>query len=154
GSLISAADEIRTLGLRAAALEPLGAGLCLIIAGLFFAGPLWRLNIYTISDFYRIRFGKKTEQLSVMLTVPAYAGWIAVQFLALSQLLHSFFGWPVSMIVLVLAILSMVLTMIGGLWSVTITDSLELSVIIIGLMVLAVNVFSGGGENGFFQGLF
>src|SRR5690606_29698086 len=80
--------------------------------------------------------------------------WIAVQFLALSQLLHSFFGWPVSMIVLVLAILSMVLTMIGGLWSVTITDSLELSVIIIGLMVLAVNVFSGGGENGFFQGLF
>src|SRR5690606_37644271 len=101
-------------GLRAIALEPLGAGLCLIVAGLFFAGPLWKMNIFTISDFYRVRFGKKAEFLSVFANIPSYACWIAVQLMAVSSLLNSIFGWPVFYIVLVVAFLSMFLTVIGG----------------------------------------
>ena len=35
GTLMAAADEIRASGLEAAALDPLGAGLCLLIFGCF-----------------------------------------------------------------------------------------------------------------------
>src|SRR5690606_24830138 len=106
-------------------------GLCLIIAGFFFAKPLWEMKIFTISDFYRERFGKKAEMISVFFNIPAYAGWVAVQLLALSGLLNSFFGWDISTTVLVIAVFSMLLTMVGGLWSVTITDSAQLLVIVI-----------------------
>src|SRR5690554_1537250 len=70
GTLITATDEIRFKGLGAVALEPLGAGLCLIIAGFFFAKPLWEMKIFTISDFYRERFGKKAEMISVFFNIP------------------------------------------------------------------------------------
>lgn len=154
GTLITATDEIRMAGLQAIALEPLGAGLCLVIAGLFFAGPLWRMNIYTVSDFYRIKFGKKAEYISVFANIPVYTGWIAVQLMALSQLLNSFFGWEVFTIVLIIAFLSMFLTMIGGLWSVTITDSVQLLIIIIGLLLLAFNVFDFYGEGSLLGGFY
>lgn len=154
GTLITATDEIREVGLRAVALEPLGAGLCLILAGLFFAKPLWKMDIYTVSDFYRVKFGKKAEFISVIANIPIYTGWIAVQFIALSRLLHSFFHWDVAYIILGIAFLSMILTMVGGLWSVTITDSIQLLVIIVGLFILALNVFDFYGGGNYFYGFF
>src|SRR5690606_20484904 len=36
GTLLTATDETRAEGLRAAALEPIGPGICLVLAGLFF----------------------------------------------------------------------------------------------------------------------
>ena len=32
--------------------------MCLILVGLFFAAPLYRMNLLTIGDFYRKRFGR------------------------------------------------------------------------------------------------
>ncbi len=44
GTLLTQADEVEAAGLQRAALDPFGAGLCLLLAGVFFAGPLWRMN--------------------------------------------------------------------------------------------------------------
>src|SRR5690606_27299534 len=41
GTLLTATDEVRTHGLRMAALDPLGAGLCLLLAGWLLARPLY-----------------------------------------------------------------------------------------------------------------
>ena len=59
GTLLTATDEIRAEGLRVTALEPYGAGLCLVLAGLFFAKPLWEMKLCTVSDLYRNKFGTK-----------------------------------------------------------------------------------------------
>lgn len=57
GTLLASADEVRRSGLRAAALDPWGAGVCLLLAGAFLARPLWRLKLLTVPDFFRRRFG-------------------------------------------------------------------------------------------------
>ena len=89
GTLLAVADEVRSQGLRATALDPVGAGGCLLLAGLFFAAPLWRLSLLTLPDFFRMRFGPRAEMVGALLMVPGYFGWIAAQFVALAGLLLS-----------------------------------------------------------------
>ena len=50
GTLLAVAGEVRQEGVRAAALDPFGAGTCLLLAGLFFAAPLWRMRLMTLPD--------------------------------------------------------------------------------------------------------
>lgn len=136
GTLITATDEIAQQGLSATALEPYGAGLCLILAALFFARPLWEMQLLTYSDFYRIKFGPKAEMVTVLLTIPSYVGWIAVQMIALAQILSVFFPLSPGIFILIVAAISFVLTVTGGMWSVSLTDSIQLLVIIAGLIYL------------------
>lgn len=44
-------------GLQGVVADPFGASLCLVLVGLFFAAPLYRISLITIGDFYRQRFG-------------------------------------------------------------------------------------------------
>ena len=53
GRFLTAADEIRNEGLRAAALDPYGAGLCLVLAGLFLAARLWSSTLVLPSSSLR-----------------------------------------------------------------------------------------------------
>ncbi|MFO0121073.1 MAG: sodium:solute symporter family transporter, partial [Inhella sp.] len=48
-------------GLNAIVEDPFGAGMCLILVGLFFAAKLYQKNLLTIGDFYRQRYGKGVE---------------------------------------------------------------------------------------------
>ena len=61
GTLLTAADEVRKDGLRAIALEPLGAAICLLITGFWFARPLWEMKLETLGDFFARRYGKRAE---------------------------------------------------------------------------------------------
>ncbi|MEY3428469.1 MAG: Sodium/pantothenate symporter, partial [Pseudomonadota bacterium] len=45
-------------GLNGVVEDPFGAGSCLILVGLFFAGKLYRMTLLTISDYYRERYGR------------------------------------------------------------------------------------------------
>ncbi len=140
GTMLTAADEIYAEGLRAAALEPLGSGVCLLLAGLFFARPLWEMRLLTLGDFYRERFGGRAEVASALLLIPVYLGWIAVQFLALAQMLHLFFLIPVPVGVLLVAVVGTGYTLMGGMWSVTLTDAVQLGLLIVGLCWLGLRV--------------
>jgi len=62
GTMLTAADEVRSEGLSAIALEPLGSGLCLVVAGLFFARRLWDMKLLTMSDFFARRFGRRAAR--------------------------------------------------------------------------------------------
>ncbi|MCA9660538.1 MAG: hypothetical protein KC486_19510, partial [Myxococcales bacterium] len=77
GTMLTAADAIHGGGLRLAALEPIGAGLCLLLAGTFLAERLWSLRLLTVADLFRVRFGPRAELLCAALTVPTFLGWIA-----------------------------------------------------------------------------
>src|SRR5699024_7959304 len=48
-------------GLGGIVADPFGAALCLVLVGLFFAVPLYRLKLLTIGDYYRIRYGRDIE---------------------------------------------------------------------------------------------
>ena len=152
GTLLTATDEIRVQGLHVTALEPYGAGLCLILAGLFFAKPLWEMKLCTVSDLYRNKFGTKAEALSVLITVPGYIGWIAVQLVALAGIVELFFEIPMSAGIPMIAFITMLYTLIGGMWSVTITDAVQMALVLPGIFLLGHAVLAGSGGGSLVDG--
>ena len=63
-------------GLRGVVADPFGSSMCLILVGLFFAAPLYRMNLLTIGDFYKKRYGRGVEVLTTIAIVISYLGWV------------------------------------------------------------------------------
>lgn len=146
GTVLTVSTEVSKHGLARAGLDPLGSGLCLIIAGLFYAKPLWKMGLLTLCDFYRRVFGARVETVSALVMIPSYFGWIAAQFVALAQVFALFFNLPVEAGVALIAIFGTGYTLLGGMWAVTLTDAVQISLVLIGLVVLTFNVLTGIGH--------
>ena len=147
-TVLGAAEAARLEGMRGTVLDPFATGGALIIAGLFFARPLWKMKLLTIADFYGRVFGSRAELVASVILVPGYFGWVAAQYVALAGLQETFFGTPPAWGILLAAGIVGVYTYIGGMWSVTLTDTLQISVVLVTLVVLAGSVFTrlGGGS--------
>ncbi|WLI88619.1 sodium:solute symporter family protein [Massilia sp. R2A-15] len=127
-------------GLNALVEDPFGAGTCLILVGVFFAAKLYRLNLLTIGDYYRARFGKGIEVFCSVAIILSYLGWVAAQITALglvfSVLTNGAMSETVGMIVGTLAVL--IYVVVGGFLAVAITDFIQMIVLVIGLAIIAV----------------
>ena len=152
GTLLTATDEVRANGMVQAALEPFGPGVCLLLAGMFFAARLWRMNLLTLGDFYRVRFGKRAEVLASVVMVPGYCGWIAAQFVALSAVLQLFFGLEPWMGIALVAVVGTGYTLLGGMWAVTLTDAIQMALLLLGLVLLTFATFDTLGAGSLADG--
>lgn len=150
GTILAAADEVRARGLSAVALDPFGAGVCLLFTGLFVAGPIWRMGLLTVADFFRQKYGQGAETVSALILVPSYFGWVAAQMVALAGILEVFFGVPQWIGLPLVAAVGTGYTLMGGMWSVTLTDAAQIVLVLGGLVVLAVVALGelGGGHLG------
>src|SRR5450830_824034 len=126
-------------GLNALVEDPFGAGSCLILVGLFFAAKLYKLNLLTIGDYYRARYGKGIEVFCSVAIILSYLGWVAAQITALglvfSVLTNGAMSETVGMIVGTLAVL--IYVVVGGFLAVAITDFIQMIVLVVGLTVIA-----------------
>ena len=98
-------------------LEPIGIGICLIIAGLVFARRLWETKLLTLADVIESRFGTAAEKLQAFVSI-SYIGWVGVQLLGLAGVFNVFFDLPIFWGVVILTIVLTAYTLIGGMWSV------------------------------------
>ena len=73
-------------GLSGVVSDPFGSSLCLVFVGLFFARKLYRMNLLTIGDFYKQRYGRAVEVLVTLCIVISYLGWVAAQIKALAAM--------------------------------------------------------------------
>ena len=144
-TMMGAPSEFLEGGFLAVMEEPFGAALCLVLVGVFFARTFYRWNIITFCDFFLVRFGRTSEFVSAVMIIPSYFGWIAAQFVAMGIVGQVIFGLPLSTGIWVGALLVMVYTFMGGMWSVSITDFLHNIILIIGLIILAVILFTKTG---------
>lgn len=148
-SMMGAAEAAREKGLLGVTLDPFACSATLILAGLLFAKPLWRMKLLTMGDYYRRIYGTKAEILGCCIQTVGYFGWIAAQYVALAGVLQAYFGIdPFKGGILVAAGVTLFYTMIGGMWSVTLTDTAQIVVAFVGLLALAYSTFSllGGGS--------
>ncbi len=159
-TVMGAPSEFVEGGILGVIEDPFGAALCLILAGAFVAKPLYKLNILTFNDFYRLRFGRRTEIVSAIVMVPSYFGWIAAQMVAMALILNVLLGISMTWGILICAGVVVMYTYIGGMWAVSVTDFIQTIIIIIGMVALAVLVGSEAGgvaavvkaqPEGFFQ---
>ena len=135
-------------GLGGVVEDPFGAGSCLILVGLFFAAKLYRMSLLTISDYYRERYGRSVEILCSIIIMVSYLGWVSAQVTALGLVFNLLSGgvisMPVGMVIGVVSILAY--TLFGGMWSVAITDFIQMIIVVVGLATLA--VFAGEQAGG------
>ena len=135
-------------GLGGVVADPFGSSMCLVIAGIFFSTTLYKLNIITLGDFYRIRYNRTVEVLTTIAIVISYMGWVAAQIKALGLIFHLITNGAVSEeagMILGTAIV-LTYTTVGGMLSVAILDFVQMSVIIGGLIYIGymVSGMTGG----------
>jgi SSS family transporter len=137
-------------GLRGVVADPFGSSLCLVLVGLFFARPLYRMNLLTIGDFFRNKFGRTVEVLVTLCIVVSYLGWVAAQIKALGLVFNVVSGGVISMDtgMIIGAASVLVYTLMGGMWSVAITDFLQMIIIVIGMLYIGWEVSGMAGGAG------
>ena len=150
-TIMSSSGEFAKGGLLAVIKEPFGAVLCLFLIGFLFAKPLYRLNIVTFSDYFRLRFGRTVELVSAVFLVYSYFSWIAGQFKAMGGIMHtltsSYGDWAIApeVGIVIGAVIIASYTCIGGMWAVSYTDFIQTIVIIGGLIFLAGSLWVAAG---------
>ncbi|MDD2547550.1 MAG: sodium:solute symporter family protein [Burkholderiaceae bacterium] len=137
-------------GLGSVVEDPFGAGSCLILVGVFFAARLYRMNLLTISDYYRERYGRTVEVVASLIIMVSYLGWVSAQVTALGLVFHllsdGVVSVPLGMVIGVVSILAY--TLFGGMWSVAVTDFMQMIILVGGLAILAVfaSDMAGGAD--------
>ncbi len=135
-------------GLSGVVADPFGSALCLILVGLFFAKHLYNRRMLTIGDFFREKYGRTVEVLVTLCIVVSYLGWVAAQIKALGLVFHVVSDGAISenlgMIIGAGSVL--IYTLFGGMWSVAVTDFIQMIVIVIGMLYISgeVTALTGG----------
>ncbi len=135
-------------GLNGVVEDPFGAGSCLILVGLFFAAKLYKMTLLTISDYYRERYGRVVEVVCSLIIILSYLGWVSAQVTALGLVFNLLsdgaISPPLGMVIGTASILAY--TLFGGMWSVAVTDFIQMIILVVGLSIIA--VFAGNLAGG------
>jgi Na+/proline symporter len=128
--------------------DPFGSSMCLILVGIFFAKHLYNKKYLTIGDFFREKYGRTVEIIITLCIVTSYLGWVAAQIKALGLVFNvvSNDGMTQQMGMLIGAASVLIYTLFGGMWSVAITDFIQMIIIVIGMLYIGfeVSTLTGG----------
>ena len=135
-------------GLRGVVADPFGASLCLVIAGIFYGTKIYKLNVLTLGDFFRMRYNRTVEILTTLCIVVSYLGWVSAQIKALGLVFNVVTDGAISQemgMVLGTAIV-LTYTTFGGMFSVAILDFVQMAVVMGGMLFIGylVSGMTGG----------
>lgn len=118
--------------------DPFGASLCLILFGLFLAAPLYKMNLLTIGDFYKKRYGRVAETMTTLAIVISYLGWVGAQITALGLVFNIVSGGAITPFagMWIGSATILIYTFFGGMWAVAITDLLQMVIIVLGMIYI------------------
>ena len=112
--------------------------MCLILAGLFIAPKIYRLNLLTLGDYYRVRYNRAVEIFCSACIVVSYLGWVAAQISALGLIFNVLTDGAVSQEwgMVIGASVVLIYTLFGGMLSVAVLDFIQMVVIAAGLVYI------------------
>lgn len=135
-SCISSAGRVYEEGFSLTSAEPFAYGLTLMLTGVIFAVPMWRMKLTTMADFFRIRFDGRVEKLAAVMLIPTGVLWAAAQLRGFGQVLTTVTNLEIGTAVAVAAAFCVAYTVLGGLMADAVTDLVQGSVLIFGLFLL------------------
>ena len=144
-TVFGASSQFLEGGLYAVIEDPFGASLCLLLFGLFYARKLYKMNLLTLGDFFKVKYGHTTELVASLFLAPPYIGYIAAQLVAMGLILNVVTGIAIWQGVVISAVVVTIYTYIGGMWAITLTDFIQTIIIIVGLLVLAITLGDKAG---------
>ena len=116
--------------------DPFGAALALILFGLLFARPLYRMKLLTLGDFFRKRYNRPVEIVMSLAIAASYLGWVSAQVMALGLVFNVLSDGVIttSQGILIGASVVALYTLFGGMWSVALTTFVQMTIIVVGLL--------------------
>ncbi len=148
GSSMGVAATVYKDGLVGVLADPFGAALSLIFAGIFIVGLLRKKGCMTVTDIISRRYGVGAGVYASLWMIPVYVGWLGAQLKGLGTILNMLTGMSVTTGTWIGAAVVLLYTCAGGMWAVTLTDVVQVAIMILGLIFImpgAVNL-AGGSE--------
>lgn len=130
-SILGVPESFMEHGLIGIISDPIGAFICLIILGLFFAHRFYDMNVITLVDFFYNRYGKIIEVLMGLAVCFSYVGWIAAQFIAFGHVFSFMLEEAISIEVGIMlgAVIIILYTFKGGMMAVAVNDFIQALII-------------------------
>jgi Na+/proline symporter len=133
-------DLTASFGFWAGAALPIGLAGCLFLTGLFFAKPMNRMELMTLPDFFRRKYGRVTEVIASLIMVLSFSLLLGGNLVAGGFLFQTFMGTTFFQGVLIISAIVFVYTIAGGLFAVAYTDVIQATLALVGSIALIVYV--------------
>lgn len=131
-------DLTSQFGFWSGASLALGLAVCLLIAGLFLAKPMNAMKLFTLADFFRVRYGRTTEVVASALMIVAFTILLAGNLVACGYLLERFANIPYAWGVILSVALVLAYTIAGGLFSDAYTAVIQTAITVVAAISLLV----------------
>lgn len=103
---------------------------------LTFLAPKFRAaTVKTVPEFFRRRYGKAPGLITALIMVFPLVGLTAGQFIASSVILSTMLNLPYKTAVIIVGVVVTIYAVMGGLWSVTLTDFVQVFLIVAGMII-------------------
>lgn len=120
-------------------------GIAFII--LTFLAPKFRAStVKTVPEYFRRRYGKSAGLITAIIMLLPLIGLTAGQFIASSVIISTMLGINYKIAVVIVALVVIAYSVMGGLWSVTLTDFVQVFILVIGMIIavpFAINTAEG-----------
>ncbi|GHI00870.1 sodium:solute symporter [Neobacillus kokaensis] len=125
-------------------------GLGMIIISIFLAKKIFKLRVLTIGEMLENRFNVEARIISSLVSATYTTMLTVTQIIAIGSVINVWVGWNVMVSILVAGGIVLFYTVLGGMWSVTMTDIVQFSVMTIGIffIMLPLSLSKVGGFEG------
>lgn len=149
---VGASGGAYRIGIAQANFEWIGAIPAMILAAFLFIPFYWRAGVYSIPEYLGMRYNQIVRVISATVLVIFSIMIVGVFLWATALMLQTYLGWPIWFSIFLTAIVVGFYTVSGGLKAVTITDSLQMLVMVGGSIGLAyLGISQAGGFSEFVQ---
>eukprot|EP00752_Nemacystus_decipiens_P015226 g13559.t1 len=123
-----------------------------LVAGVVFAPWFRQLRVVTVPEAIRARFGPATQQLYAWIFVVLGLAYASLWLFGLSIFCSAVFGYKVEHVVIVIGLIVLVYSTVGGSWAVMSTDFLQTLILIpITILMAYLCLRELGGVGGLFE---
>lgn len=131
-------DLTSDFGFWAGASLPLGLAICLALTGTFLAKPMNAMRLFTLGDYFRLRFNRPSEVVASVIMILAFVILLAGNLVACGLLMEHFAGIPYAWGIFLALALVFAYTVAGGLFSDAYTAAIQTVITIVAAISLLV----------------
>lgn len=133
-------DLSSSAGFWAGASLAIGLAIALFLSGIFIAKPMNEMGLFSLGDFFRVKYGPAFEKLASCIMILAYIILLAGNLVACGYLFEYYLGLPYVAGLFITGGLVLLYTLCGGLLSDAYTAAIQTAITLIASIVIAVFV--------------
>ena len=116
----------------------IGLAIALLLSGIFIAKPMNEMGLFSLGDFFRVKYGRAFEKLASCVMILAYIILLAGNLVACGYLLEYFLGIPYLGGLFIAGGLVLLYTLCGGLLSDAYTSAIHPVITLFASVIIAI----------------